>query len=699
MRAADEVHTSVWSCGMCPLDPTRISFGRPRPCTIDSYPRKLRTRVPSGSKCASRRSTGAYSFLEVSLPQAPQLAVLLGTSRNDRRPCSVPDGKNSCLSRAFFHQSGPCPGEIVKEVSTEPLSPICSVRRVSRYNVEEESALGQWESDGTVSTLSLLHGSTIYYYKRAEGDRTVHIVVVPINCKGWKHVMKAVEVLCFAGPSWPAITGFVSRDYLATINNLSPRAWDSKRIQRRGASYTPKVDGERVYVVVFSGMMHVFAKSRGYPHIGCRALNKQLKQGYTAVVDAENTVSHGIFFIDMLTDSAGRLSPRERDYKWSVQELQKLQELSDGIPVKVKPYTHSLLEAEGLSRSALYPTDGVIALWPGTTTSRKMKLEKSIELLVGSGGSLRTSDGDEVFDYVEVPRGIGEGDIAEVRFKLCTNGRDVASKPVFRRTDKATANSTSAVMAVLSSFGSVRRDNETRRREVLMWCESLKQHLIRSALEKRGSRRVVLDIGTGTGQSLDVLSPGRGVSYLLVEPSAQRCEALKRRTGLHKVMVDPQEIMSVMRSLKSGAQTYAIANMGLSQIALNEELMKFIGVEVAFVSATFSAHFVAAELYDICSYWQLPMVGCMYAYDEVDIGGYLVHTLGVSMRRVSETECMVKWGGDQEYTEPYTTTQEYHSFCTVARAIDTIPPPNRESDGDAWGICSKVYTIENFQES
>jgi hypothetical protein len=181
-----------------------------------------------------------------------------------------------------------------------------------------------------------------------------------------------------------------------------------------------------------------------------------------------------------------------------------------------------------------------------------------------------------------------------------------------------------------------------------------------------------------------------------VEKSEERCQMLKRRTGAPRIIRDPREVMSYMRPLKSGAQTYAIANMELSEISSDEHLMKFIKDEIAFVSCTFSAHFVVSELYDICSYWQIPVVGCVYAYDGVDVGEALVDGLDVSMRRVSETECLVKWGGDDRYSEPCTTTSEYHSFSTVTRAIDLVPPPNRDIDEEAWEICSKVYAIQNF---
>lgn len=697
MRAADEAHTSVWSCGMCPLDPSRISFSDTKRNSFESYPLLSRLRALSDRRCASRRPIGSYTHLETFLTEPP--AMLPGSKEvlNIRRPCSVPGEGYNSLSRAHFSQEGVYAGSVVRLTSTEEISSKCYLASYTLYKVEDESALGSAEADGTVFLLLPGYGRAAYVHKRQVGDRSTYVAVVPMRCSSPQQTKEAVMTLCLLGVKWPGITGFVTRDRLASINNLSPRAWDSRRIQRRGAKYTPKVDGERAYVLVFKGIMHVFSRSKGYPHIGLRVLKRRLECESPVVVDVENTVSHGMFLIDMLTWSDGRASPRERDCAWFLKEFSKLQELTGDGLVREKGYYDSLQEAEKESRDSRYPTDGVIALWPGTTTSRKMKAEKSVELSVEEGGCLSTSDGDNVLKEMDVPQGVSSGDIVEVRFKLCEDGKSVRARPMFKRADKACANGSSAVASVLSSFSSVVRDNETRRREVLMWCDSLKQHLIRVALSKKGSRRIVIDVGTGTGQSLDVLTSDKGVSYLLVEPSEERCEMLRRRTGVRKIMKDPREIMSVARSLKLGSQTYAIANMELSQIMSEEDLMKLIGNDVAFVSATFSAHFVVAELYELCTHWSIPMVGCMYPYDGVDVGDSLVKALGVTMTRSTSARCTVKWGGDVKYEEPYTAIQEYQPFSTVTRAIDLVPPPNIGSDRDAWNICSKVYMIENLQ--
>ena len=215
-------------------------------------------------------------------------------------------------------------------------------------------------------------------------------------------------------------------------------------------------------------MAHVFSKGKGYYHIGCALLRNQLEFDRPVVIDAENTVSHGILLIDMLTRSDGKMSPRERNYRWSLGEMEKLLCVVGSIGVKVKPYTFSLLHAEKVSRSVPYPTDGVIVMWPGIITSRKMKLEKFVELVVEEDDSLATSDGDVVFGSLEILYGIKAGDIVETRMKLSRNGRDVILKPLFRRVNKISLNSTSAVLLILSLFGCVKRDDEARRREVVM---------------------------------------------------------------------------------------------------------------------------------------------------------------------------------------------------------------------------------------
>lgn len=694
-RAADEAHTSIWSCDNCPVDASRVSTSIPRQSPHTSFPRRLHVRVPSNEKCPSHRSSVKVSCLEVSLADVPHSFVGVERKQNIRVPCIVPGEGPLAHYRAHYLKSGAYQGNVIRLGGSESLSPRCAIQIVYTYGQQDQPD-GCEEVDGTVSEVELGAELKAYFYHRVIAGHHNYTLSIPMGQVRWPYVRDTLMLMQCLGIHWPGILGFVTRDKLGSINNLSPRAWDSKRIQKRGAVYTPKVDGERVYVLVYGGVAHVFSRGGKYSHIGLRVVERPIDGGLVVVVDAENTVSHGLVFIDMLTDSNGKAAPRERDIKWSLEEFRKLTSRSGGMIVSMKPYTDSLVEAERISSMSLYPTDGIVGIWPGTTTSRKIKSIKSIELELLEDMSLATSDGDVVVKGVDVPRGTVKGDILEVRFKLNRDGSSIRALPLFKRTDKLKANSTSAVSAVLSSFSTVKKDDETRRRGALMWCESLKQHLFKKMLDLKGSKKIVLDIGTGTGQSLDVLSSERGVSYILVEPDEGRCKSLQRRTGVKKVVSDPRDLMFEVRALKLGIRTYAVANMELCAITSDEDLMRVLKEEVAFVTATFSAHFVVQELYYICTYWSLPMVGCLYAYDEVEVGECLVNTLGVKMKRISPVTCEVKWGGDHVYTEPYVTTLEYRSFCTPVKAIEILQPPNRDLDRDVWDICSKVYVVENL---
>ena len=287
-----------------------------------------------------------------------------------------------------MYQAGPHPGEILRDTEKQRLSPVCLVRKVSRYKVDDDSALSTPETDGEVFKMRLPYSGTAYIYRSALEERAEYTIVVPLPQGEWAQVRDAIRSICFTRPEWPCITGSLTEDFLSSINNLSPRAWDSKRIQKVGASYTPKVDGERVYVLLFRGMMHVFSKGKGNNHVGCKPLERQLGFDGPVVMNAENTVSHGMFLIDMLTWANGETAPRERDCNWFVQEAERVKGVVGDTGVRVKPYTSYLLQAEKISRCCPYPTYGVIAMWPGTTTSRKMKLEKSIGLVVSEGAPL-----------------------------------------------------------------------------------------------------------------------------------------------------------------------------------------------------------------------------------------------------------------------------------------------------------------------
>ena len=693
MRAADEAATVTWSCDMCPVDESRVRFSSPASHCHVSYPRVLHSRSASGPIYSVETPVQSYTYVELRLSEHCLELPHASAVNNTRRRQSVPAGPGARLAPAYVYEAGIHAGLVVTTQEARVISPLCSVLTASVHGAAGQPQSGGSEKDGVVKTATIPGGYTVYVYSRTVAGRVVRTAAIRVDDDDTTTVHATLVALHSVRVSWPDIRGFVSRDYLSAINNLSPRAWDSKRLQKKGAMYSPKVDGERAYVLIYQGSAHLFSKGKGLYHIGWRVLKVPQTSRGPIVVDVENTISHGCFLIDMLTDEYGTLSPRTRDYAWSVSRAMELRGKFGIDFVRFKPHYPTLREAEDSCAMSLYPTDGVIALWQGSTTARKMKQERSIELAVGQSGRLLTFDGDVVIESAPLPSGAQLGDVLEVRFRLARDGKSILSAPLFKRTDKSNPNTTSAVCSVLESFSMVSRSDETRRRNVTVWCDSLKSRLVKEAVGRCGNRKVIMDIGTGTGQSLDALTSDRGVSYILVEPDRDRCEKVKRRAGVGRVWTEPKDILSNIRHLKSGSQTYMVLCCALSDIVSDEELMSSIHTEIGAVIATFSAHFVVADLYELSTYWSLPVVGCFYPYDSVDVGRSLIDSLGVKMKRLSESRCSVKWGGDDEYHEPCTTLLEYQAFSSVSKATELLQAPGAELDRDVFEMCNKVYVI------
>lgn len=694
MRAADEVSTLTWSCDSCPVDESRIRFSDPIVHSHSSYPRVFHNRSVSEPTYICSAPVRSYLYVELILSE-PRSLPLSGCRvlDNVRHRKSVLDQSTGRKVSAHRYIAGAHAGYTVTVKEKTVLSPRCKVMKAEVYSNNVSEDTDKEEKEGTVRTVTVAGGRDAYLYSTDVSGKKLYSAVLKVGEGGDAELRIALVALHSVQQFWPDIRSFVSKDYLSVINNLSPRAWDSKRMQKKGAVYSPKVDGERAYVLVYQGVAHMFSKGKGNRHIGWRVLEKPRLCPKPVVVDVENTLSYGCFFIDMLTDWRGNLSPKVRDYAWSVKEVTALKDEFSIDFVSLKPYYPTLREAEEACSRSTYPTDGVVALWGGSTTARKMKQERSIELVLRDGGELATSDGDTVIEKAPLPANAQVGDVVEVRFKLSKDGRNVVSAPLFQRTDKYSANSTSAVYSVLESFSCVSRSDETRRRSVTVWCDSLKSSLVKEAVKRCGDRKIIMDVGTGTGQSLDALTRDKGVSYILVEPNMDKCEWIKRRAGVSKVWSDPRDVLSNIRHLKSGSQTYMVLCCKLSDLVSDEELMSSIHTEIGAVTATFSLHFVVAELYELSTYWSLPVVGCFYPYDGVRTGGNLVDTLGVKMSKVSETQCTVKWGGDREYTEPCTVLSEYQVFSSTSKATEFLQAPGPELDKEVFDICNKVYVV------
>ncbi|KAH8751112.1 hypothetical protein F5883DRAFT_434391, partial [Diaporthe sp. PMI_573] len=183
-----------------------------------------------------------------------------------------------------------------------------------------------------------------------------------------------------------------------------------------------------------------------------------------------------------------------------------------------RSYFDNCEDALKYSASVLYPSDGIVAVRDDSTEILKVKTVKSMELQVCADQRLCTSEGREV---LHVPASMTDefelGSIVEVRFELKSQ-HTITVRDMFVRTDKHKANSTGAVSNIIRSANKMVAPGDNERRVALLWCNELRKTIYVASLNMHSTRSIILDVGTGTGQSLDAIGEHPSVSYILMEP-------------------------------------------------------------------------------------------------------------------------------------------------------------------------------------
>lgn len=692
-RAADEAHTTIWSCNNCPLDASKISLSRPKSEPFHSFPRDYHRRQRSLPYLARDPQPHRSLHVEADLPVSTETTTNTGFEPHIRSPCAIPGPSGVTLIRGYKYTTGEFSGKTVVEKSRIELAPRVYLVTSDTYYSTNDNTLYA-EQDGRVK---FVRGNTTPYFMHTRdiGGREKKSVVVPVKNGTQAEIRRSIcEVLELVVP-WESMRSLLGNAVFAAVSNLSPRAWDVTTAPQKGHVYTQKIDGERAYIIIYSRIAYMFRKGGATPRIQWQVLDSTIPRKSALILDVENTISHGCFVIDMLTDRDGKLSPPDRGLMWVLQEFGTVRDFILPVKVHVRRYYRTLTAATRESLAFLCPTDGVIAMPATSTSAKKIKRDKSVELRVGEDMSLCTSDGSVVIQKMPLYQNATVGDIAEVRFVLLKTGKSINIKDVFKRPDKTEPNSSSAVSSILRCFAGVSREEESGRRTALMWCNSLCSTLLDIGLKQSETKSIVLDIGTGTGQSLDNLTLDKNVSYILVEPDPERCEMIRRRARVATVSKDPRVLLASLRSLKSRSIGYVILNCGIEDILKDDELCYILMPEIKVATCFFSASYVVPSLYALSLYWLVPILGCTYPYDGVEVGGRLVNSLGVEMKRTSDTECSVRWGGDKAYIEPYATMQSYGQFCTVQPASNYLQYPDSQAGDGIPEICSKVYVVSS----
>ena len=205
---------------------------------------------------------------------------------------------------------------------------------------------------------------------------------------------------------------------------------------------------------------------------------------------------------------------------------------------------------------------------------------------------------------------------------------------------------------------------------------------------------VVLDVGTGDGQSLDAFISMKDVSFIFVEPNEISCKKLMSRLGVRKMYTDPRSVIPVVPQLRKGTVKYHILNCSIMDVVNDEATMKNLKSVIGHVTSCFSAQFAVNELAAM-STLGMSVIGCCYLYDNIDPGCSIIDEHGLKMSRVNLTDAQVKWGSDKVYDEPALETSDIPEMFVKIPAMDFVGPPADTHNGLVRSVCSHAWILRS----
>ncbi|KAL3440026.1 hypothetical protein BJX65DRAFT_49327 [Aspergillus insuetus] len=694
-RSADEAQRIIFKCFNCPLDSSKLDFSS-TPSAMSSIWSSPRRRKSSAVSHVLRASYASTRYV-LRYPVPTEIAEDAAFQPLECSRVSVVGARGS----GGMAYNLPHSAELIYN------SPYIDIHRcVIRRTMPSPSAWGYIEaideySGGSEDTELARYVAGSFSSAGDIGGRNTFFMHIPHDDK----LYLCCELRDTGDDFWDAIACIHHMGYypstlydimdnmmIGQLSNLSPRAWDAPVPATASHIYTSKVDGQRMWILIY-GRVCYYVSRLGKRHImGWWACRGQAGTREAPVVlDVEFTACGKSALIDILVDVHGSLAPVSRDMRDVLERWTEVLAAVPDVPVYMRRYFNAVDDARAYALARGDPCDGIVGISMKSTEAIKIKDVRSVELEVRSD-TLISSDGDEVMKLHNSQRFV-DGSILEVRFTAAANGRGISVHEVFHRSDKPVANSTAACRDILAHALRGRQEpGDIQRRVATTWCRDLTAKICDMAWATHRDGNIVLDLGTGDGQSLDTLRQhGRG-SYLLVEPDKEKCQKLARRAGVKRVHTDPMSVISAVASLQKGSQAFAVANMKAEEILGCAELMVHLRSRIRCVTATFSAQFCLGA-FELCSDEGIPSIGCCYLYDGVRVGEYLLDASDVVMIKTDNDTASVKWGGDITYKEPALSARNFNGICRVAKGSSLNRLPDTEVDTDAHKICSKVYVV------
>jgi hypothetical protein len=669
-RSADEAHSSSYRCPLCPLDIAKFSNPIPGPHLYLKRSKRNRQQTP---------------LIDSDLSFSTRLLCVVSkdVSTFCASPLSVARSSN-CLdvnSKLYKHYStGPWKGMAVWSA--------------------EKTSIGL---NAYIVTLTLVpmdmpgcNEYSDFEYTSVE-DYTVIIqnntakLICDVGTESDSIVLDHLRHAYLIGFAPSSLISYINGVRLGAMSNMNARAYDAVSGEDNKDRFSTKPDGERMWLVR-AGSTWLYCKRINFEIKSWEIDNSLMRTDASSVfpvIDIEFMLVFNSILIDVIVDSKMQVCPYDRDLQWIEKEMSSLREQFEYLStVDTRKFFDTYKEALAYARSVDYPTDGLVAISPGGTDMKKLKPLKSMELRFQQNRELVTKQGKALFKVIG-DCSYATDDIVELRFSIL-NGI-ISIHETFHRPDKVSPNDDAAVQAIIASCAKPESDSMLRT-IMWRWSNKLRFYLYEKGNSINNENNIVLDIGSGSGQSTEAFDKLPDCSFILVEPDEDACKKLSRRLGVRDVYKDPRSVIGVIPQLKRGTRKYHILNCKLDALLSDKAVVSNIKSILKCAISCFSAHYIAAKIDDITALG-VPFIGCYYSYHNVEVGQSIIDTSGISMKRVSHDRAIVKWGRDKQYDEPVVLEEEEPVSVATISALDAVPLDVASQDPRAYAACSNVRIL------
>ncbi|PLW37768.1 hypothetical protein PCANC_18059 [Puccinia coronata f. sp. avenae] len=164
----------------------------------------------------------------------------------------------------------------------------------------------------------------------------------------------------------------------------------------------------------------------------------------------------------------------------------------------------------------------------------------------------------------------------------------------------------------------------------------------------------------------------KSVAFIEVDNVRARSLARSLIAVRSKLVNGLEELLKSMSRLQNGDLDAVVCVADANEIGKHMDLLQEIKRTVGSIVSNFSASHVLPCV-ETLLLTDLKVFGCAYMYDAALPDGTLVDTGDIVMRKVTDDEATVKWGGDKAYKEKPLHKSDLKCYCSVRNALSIVP--------------------------